>query len=154
MAPFASVVFLLCLAMSAVSAPAPMKRQTGDLQCNLARLATINDVASAQAIITQMQNSNATADDFPTSAALAVAQLGLTTANNAFQTILDAVLQNEQAPAAARDAVNSGLDAALTALQSASKTFKDASLNATISAATAKVFKAGTDGNAVVADCK
>ncbi|KAF7313017.1 hypothetical protein MKEN_00986600 [Mycena kentingensis (nom. inval.)] len=152
-APFLSAFILLFIATGISSAP--VKRQTGNLECNLARLAIINDVAGAQDIIAQVQSGNSTDIDLPTAAALAVAQTALTSANDAFQTIRDAVLVNEQAPPEARDQVDAGLTAAITALGSIStNSTAGADLAAAIAAATDKVVKAGKDGNDVVALCK
>ncbi|KAJ6544208.1 hypothetical protein B0H19DRAFT_956897, partial [Mycena capillaripes] len=84
---------------------APMqKRQTGDLDCNLARLKIVFDVAATQ-------------NDLATTSAVAVAQAGLQSVNSAIQDILGAVLNGQTAPANFRDQVSQGLDTALSALK-------------------------------------
>nr|GAT54317.1 predicted protein [Mycena chlorophos] len=154
MAPFTSLLLSFVLAASVISAPIHKARQLGDLQCNVDRLSIINQVSKTQSLISEVQNANSTLLDLPTQSALAVAQTGLEQVNLAVQTILDAALQNQTAPAASRDQVSDGLDAALEGLQSASKTIQDSGLNATIADAISSVIQAGQDGNNVVADCK
>ncbi|KAJ7683604.1 hypothetical protein B0H17DRAFT_1137728 [Mycena rosella] len=57
------------------------RRQTGDLQCNLARLKIISDVAATGALIGELS----------TATAVAVAQAGLKSIDDGIQTILTAV---------------------------------------------------------------
>ncbi|KAF8198735.1 hypothetical protein K438DRAFT_1583924, partial [Mycena galopus ATCC 62051] len=91
---------------------APMhRRQTGDDQCNLARLKIIFDVAGTQSLVSQI---NAT--DLATATAVADAQVGLQSVNSAIQVILGAIFANQTAPADFRDQVSAGLDAARSAL--------------------------------------
>ncbi|KAJ7722651.1 hypothetical protein DFH07DRAFT_286422 [Mycena maculata] len=148
MARIYSIVSLLCIAACTVAAPlqlAPMhRRQTGDLQCNLARLKIIADISSASALIGQINST-----DLSTATSVAVAQTGLESVNDAIQTILAAVFTNQTAPAASRDQVSAGLDQALYALNN----ITDPSVNATVAAAQAKIESAGIDGDNVVDDC-
>ncbi|KAJ7453300.1 hypothetical protein B0H11DRAFT_1927036 [Mycena galericulata] len=144
MARFSSVLFSLCIAACAMAAPMH-RRQIGNLDCNLARLKSVVDVADAQTLIGQLNTT-----ELSTATAVAVAQAGLVSVNDATQTILNAVFANQTAPADSRDQFASGLNAALEAL----KMINDPSQNATITAAQAKILSAGQDGNNVVADCK
>ncbi|KAJ7235303.1 hypothetical protein B0H12DRAFT_1027479, partial [Mycena haematopus] len=91
---------------------APMhRRQTGDLDCNLARLKIISDVATTQNLISQI---NAT--DLSTASAVAVAQTGLQSVNSAIQEILTALFAGQTAPTNFRDQVTAGLNLANSAL--------------------------------------
>ncbi|KAJ7190763.1 hypothetical protein GGX14DRAFT_579561 [Mycena pura] len=144
MARFSLALLSLCVAACTLAAPM-QRRQTGDLQCNLARLQIIADVASAETLLGQI---NAT--DLATASAVAVAQTGLKSVDTAIQTILAAVLQGNTAPPETRDQVGNGLTAAQTAL----KSITDPSVNASVAAVQAKIASAGVDGNNVVAECK
>ncbi|KAJ6478988.1 hypothetical protein C8R45DRAFT_779667, partial [Mycena sanguinolenta] len=91
---------------------APMRtRQTGDLDCNLARLKIIFDVAGTQQLVSQI---NAT--DLQTASAVAVAQTGLQSVNSAIQIILAAIFSGQAAPTNFRDDVVEGLNLATSAL--------------------------------------
>ncbi|KAJ7450062.1 hypothetical protein B0H11DRAFT_1877630 [Mycena galericulata] len=144
MARFFSVLFSICIAACAMAAPMH-RRQIGNLDCNLARLKSVVDVADAQTLIGQINTT-----ELSTATSVAVAQAALNSVNDATQTILNAVFANQTAPADSRDQFASGLDAALEAL----KMINDQSQNATVTAAQAKILSAGQDGNSVVADCK
>ncbi|KAF8198685.1 hypothetical protein K438DRAFT_1966648 [Mycena galopus ATCC 62051] len=134
-----------CLAAVACVVAAPIhRRQTGDDQCNLARLKIIFDVAGTQSLVSQI---NAT--DLATATAVADAQVGLQSVNSAIQVILGAIFANQTAPADFRDQVSAGLDAARSALA----TITDPSQNATVTAAQTRLLTAGADGDMVVADC-
>ncbi|KAF7354638.1 hypothetical protein MSAN_01377300 [Mycena sanguinolenta] len=139
-----SMVFSLVAAVCVVAAP--MKtRQTGDLDCNLARLKIIFDVAGTQQLVSQI---NAT--DLSTASAVAVAQTGLQSVNGAIQVILAAIFSGQTAPANFRDQVEAGLNLANSALSN----ITDPSLNATVTAARTRLLTAGADGDMVVAACK
>ncbi|KAJ7983166.1 hypothetical protein DFH06DRAFT_1081304 [Mycena polygramma] len=144
MARISSIIFSLFVAACAVAAPMH-RRQTGDLDCNLARLKIIFDVGQTQKLVGQINST-----DLATASSVAVAQVGLSSVNSAILDILAAVFNNQTAPSASRDQVTQGLNTALEALQN----ITDPSLNATVSAAQASVLLAGNDGDVVVGDCK
>ncbi|KAJ7669062.1 hypothetical protein B0H17DRAFT_949358, partial [Mycena rosella] len=87
------------------------RRQTGDLQCNLARLRIISDVAGAQTLIGQLNTT-----DLTTASLAAVAQASLKSANDGIQDVLTAVLNGQIAPANARDQVGVGIAEAILAV--------------------------------------
>ncbi|KAJ6583073.1 hypothetical protein DFH09DRAFT_1360337 [Mycena vulgaris] len=144
MARIFSVLVSLCIAACAFSAPMH-RRQTGDLECNLARLKIISDIAGAQTLIGQLNTTG-----LPTAAAVAVAQAGLQSVDEAIQDILTAVFTGQTAPANSRDQVAQGLKAA----QSALAVVTDPSANATVTEVLAKLTSAATDGDDVVSKCK
>ncbi|KAJ6450580.1 hypothetical protein C8R47DRAFT_1329863 [Mycena vitilis] len=132
--------------MAASGTVAPLhRRQTGDLDCNLARLRILFDVAQTQKMVSQINTT-----DLATASSVAVAQVSLSSVNSAIMDILAVALNNGTAPSAARAQVSQGLNAALEALQN----ITDPSLNATVSAAQAVLFRAGSDGDAAVGGCK
>ncbi|KAF7351714.1 hypothetical protein MSAN_01604600 [Mycena sanguinolenta] len=139
-----SVVVSLFVAICATAAPM-QRRQTGDLDCNLARLKIIFDVAGTQQLVSQI---NAT--DLDTASAVAVAQTGLQSVNSAIQVILAAIFSGQTAPASFRDQVEAGLNLANFALGN----ITDPSLNSTVTAARTRLLTAGADGDMVVAACK
>ncbi|KAJ7165880.1 hypothetical protein C8R46DRAFT_291490 [Mycena filopes] len=143
----ARIIFFLCIAACALAAPMRMpKRQTGDLDCNLARLKVVSAVATTQSLVSQINTT-----DLGTASAVAVAQAGLASVNGAIEDILNAVFQNQTAPADSRDQLVQGLNTANSALL----LIKDPSANATlVSAARAKILDAGKAGDTVVSECK
>ncbi|KAJ7083234.1 hypothetical protein C8R44DRAFT_753536 [Mycena epipterygia] len=161
MARIFSALFALCITVCAFAAPLH-RRQTGDLQCNLARLKIISDVATTQTLIEQLNTTyvqtsvrsvlglTAELSELSTATAVAVAQAGLNSVDEGIQAILTAIFNNQTAPASSRDQVGMGLAAAQTALG----TITDPSANATITEALATLASAVTDGNNVVSDCK
>ncbi|KAJ7081425.1 hypothetical protein C8R44DRAFT_722501 [Mycena epipterygia] len=144
MARIFSTLFALCITVCAFAAPLH-RRQTGDLQCNLARLKIISDVATTQNLIEQLNTT-----ELSTASAVAVAQAGLNSVDEGIQAILTAIFNNQTAPASSRDQVGMGLAAAQTALG----TITDPSANATVTEALATLASAVTDGNNVVSECK
>ncbi|KAJ7268215.1 hypothetical protein B0H12DRAFT_97026 [Mycena haematopus] len=139
-----SVFFSLVVAVCVAAAPMH-RRQTGDLDCNLARLKIIFDVAATQKLISQINST-----DIDTASAVAVAQVGLQSVNSAIQDILAAIFTGQTAPADSRDQVSAGLDLANSALSN----ITDTSCNATVTAAQTRLLAAGADGDMVVSDCK
>ncbi|KAJ6554036.1 hypothetical protein DFH09DRAFT_1085429 [Mycena vulgaris] len=144
MVRISSVLFSLCVAACAFSTPLH-RRQTGDLQCNLARLKIISDVASAQTLIGQLNTT-----ELSTAAAVAVAQAGLKSVDEGIQTILTAIFTGQTAPASSRDQVGTGLATAQQALA----VIADPNANATVTQAQAKIASAIKDGDDVVSECK
>ncbi|KAJ7032826.1 hypothetical protein C8F04DRAFT_1235208 [Mycena alexandri] len=124
------MLFTFCLAVCAAAAPLH-RRQTGDLDCNLARLKIISDIAAAQPLISQINTT-----DLVTASAVAMAQTGLMSTNAAIQDILTAVFANQTAPANSGDQVGLGVNGAHNALS----TITDPSVNATVAAAQAKLL--------------
>ncbi|KAJ7983113.1 hypothetical protein DFH06DRAFT_1318574 [Mycena polygramma] len=143
MARISSILFVLFVAASAVAAPLH-RRQTGDLNCNLARLKIIFDVAQTQKLVAQINST-----DLTTASSVAVAQTGLTSMNDAIQEILAALVNNQTAPTNFRDQVSQGINATRSALQQ----ITDPSLNASVAAAQASLLAAGKDGDQVLAGC-
>ncbi|KAJ6450904.1 hypothetical protein C8R45DRAFT_1223956 [Mycena sanguinolenta] len=134
------------LFVAACATAAPMqRRQTGDLDCNLARLKIIFDVAGTQQLVSQINTT-----DLDTASAVAVAQTGLQSVNSAIQMILGAIFSGQTAPASFRDQVSAGLDLADSALSN----ITDPNLNSTVTAARTRLLTAGADGDMVVAACK
>ncbi|KAK7050498.1 hypothetical protein R3P38DRAFT_2865326 [Favolaschia claudopus] len=137
---------VVTLTFAALTAAVPMqRRQTGDLDCNLARLKIIFDVAASKKLVSQI---NAT--DLATASAVAVAQTSLDSVNSGIQDILAAIFDAKNAPALSRTQVSDGLDTARSALA----VINDPSLNATVAAAQARILTAGQDGDKVVSECK
>ncbi|KAJ7165590.1 hypothetical protein C8R43DRAFT_918170 [Mycena crocata] len=144
MARISSILFSLCLAACALAAPMH-RRQTGDLDCNLARLKIISDVAATGALIGQLNTT-----DLSTALAVAGAQAGLKSVDDGVQAILTAVFDGKTAPASSRDQVSDGLALAAKALG----LITDPSASATVAEAQAKLTSAVKDGDDVVAKCK
>ncbi|KAJ7641774.1 hypothetical protein FB45DRAFT_361731 [Roridomyces roridus] len=145
MARFLSLlVSVVCVAACALAAPMH-RRQTGDLQCNLARLQVVSSVSSAQTLLGQINST-----DLSTTTAVAVAQAGISSINNAVQSILSAVLVNGTAPAASRTQLSAGLDQARSAVSS----IIEPSAASIAQAAAAALLDAGKAGDVVVAGCK
>ncbi|KAJ7641766.1 hypothetical protein FB45DRAFT_361672 [Roridomyces roridus] len=149
MARFSSILFTMCIAACSLAAPTNMhRRQTGDLQCNLARLQLISDVSSASTLLNQLQ-SNSTLD-LSTATSVAVAQAGLNGVNEGVQSILSAVLVGQTAPADSRTQVEDGLNQALVAVSN----ITDPSATMTAMAVADKLLDAGKAGDVVLAGCK
>ncbi|KAJ7457898.1 hypothetical protein FB451DRAFT_1142558 [Mycena latifolia] len=142
MARISSILFSLCIVACVAAAPLH-RRQTGDLQCNLARLKIISDVAAIETLIGQLNTT-----ELSTASAVAVAQAGLKSVDAGIQTILTAVFSGQTAPASSRDQVGTGLATAQQALS----LITDA--NATVTQVQAKLASAIMDGNNVVSECK
>ncbi|KAJ7031193.1 hypothetical protein C8F04DRAFT_1231589 [Mycena alexandri] len=144
MARISSVLFSLCIVACASAAPMH-RRQTGDLDCNLARLKVVSDIAATQTLVSQINTT-----DLATASAVGVAQAGLNSVNSAIQDILTAVFANQTAPADSRVQLEQGLDTANSALV----LIKDPNANASVSAARAKLLAAGVAGDQVLSECK
>ncbi|KAJ7709070.1 hypothetical protein B0H14DRAFT_2547476 [Mycena olivaceomarginata] len=142
MAPIFYVFLSLCIASCALAAPM-QRRQTGNLECNLARLKIVTDVADAKVLVGQINTT-----DLGTASAVAVVQAGLNSVDDAIRTILDAVLSGGTAPESSREQVDDGLSTANQALGLITD------LNATVTAAQEKIANAGDEGASVVANCK
>ncbi|KAG5638921.1 hypothetical protein H0H81_008690 [Sphagnurus paluster] len=84
--------------------------------------------------------------------AVKAAQDGVKSAKDGVSTIAKALLTGQNAPAASRDQVGTGLEAAKTALASIKST--DAAVTAAVADAQAKVEKTLTAGKTVVSECK
>ncbi|KAF7300390.1 hypothetical protein HMN09_00922500 [Mycena chlorophos] len=152
MAPLASLFVSFVLALSAVSAPTPNRRQIGDLGCNLARLQIIKDIGTARDLISSIQGQNGTSD-LPTSISLAASQTALTSVQSAIQDILDNVLINNPAPEITRGQVVGGVESALTALNQAASTISDSNLNSTLAQALSVVQFSRGDAKGVITNC-
>jgi len=139
---FTALSVLLAVFILLVDAAPLRSRQIGDLQCNVARLQIVSDLAQTNSLLSQI-NGNDTA----TTSAVATAQGGLTSAGDGIKTIAAAILTGQSAPADARNQTAAGLQTALTALTGLDST--DTSVTSTIS----KLNEAITAGNSVVADC-
>ncbi|KAJ7835435.1 hypothetical protein B0H14DRAFT_2363392, partial [Mycena olivaceomarginata] len=122
---------------------APMqRRQTGNLECNLARLKIVTDVADAKVLVGQINTTFVRPSESDSSAH------GLNSVDDAIRTILDAVLSGGTAPESSREQVDDGLSTANQALGLITD------LNATVTAGRKKIANAGDDGAGVVANCK
>ncbi|KAJ7367604.1 hypothetical protein DFH08DRAFT_980125 [Mycena albidolilacea] len=147
MAPIFYVILSLCIASCALAAPM-QRRQTGNLECNLARLKIVTDVADAKVLVGQINTTLVRPSESDSS--VAVVQAGLNSVDEAIRTILDEVLSGGTAPESSREQVDDGLSTANQALG----LITDPSLNATVTTAQAKIANAGDDGASVVANCK
>ncbi|KAJ3991675.1 hypothetical protein F5050DRAFT_1812286 [Lentinula boryana] len=138
----AALSILLAVFILLVDA-APLKsRQIGDVQCNVARLQIVSDLAQTGNLL-----SKVTGTDAATTSAVATAQSGLTSAGDGIKTIAAALLQGQTAPADARNQTGEGLETALTALSGLNST--DPAVASTIS----KLNEAISAGQSVVSDC-
>ncbi|KAJ7697665.1 hypothetical protein B0H17DRAFT_1007088 [Mycena rosella] len=144
MARIFSIFVSFCIAAGVWAAPLH-RRQTGDLQCNLARLRIISDISGAETLIGQLNTT-----ELSTATAVAVAQAGLKSVDSAIQDILTAVFAGQTAPANSRAQVDAGVNTTLNALAM----ITDPSANATVTEVLSKLASAATDGNDVVTECK
>lgn len=103
-----STILTIFLALGAVAAPLE-SRQTGNLQCNIARLKTVGSLSKAGSAIKQIQDP----------ATQSAAQTGLDMANGGIQTIASALLSGQTAPADGRNNVAAGLQAMNATLSAA-----------------------------------
>ncbi|ESK87502.1 hypothetical protein Moror_2052 [Moniliophthora roreri MCA 2997] len=145
MARFALALLSFVFALFALTVrAAPLQtRQIGNLQCNLARLSIVKNLAQTGNRLNQVDTTDPAVAD-----AVTTAQGGLQDASDGIKTIAGALLTGQTAPAAARDQVASGLQTAndaLVGLNSADPAVAD----------TLDKLSAATDaGNKVVATCK
>ena len=114
-----------------------MKRQIGNLQCNIDRLSTVTNLAKTTTAVQNLASAGARSDlphfkllhltevltrpfcsfsDPAVSAAASSAMTGLQSAQQGIQTIATALLSGQTAPADARTQVGDGLTAAGSAL--------------------------------------
>ncbi|KAJ7277504.1 hypothetical protein C8J57DRAFT_1223252 [Mycena rebaudengoi] len=144
MARFSSLLLFLAVAAGALSAPL-LRRQQGNLECNLARLKIISEVKATEDAVAKIDTTV-----LSTAVAVGVAQAGLNSIDNAIQDILTAVFNNQTVPAEGRGQVDAGVSAVKVALDA----ITDPSANATVAAALERLTAAAVAGNDVVALCK
>ncbi|KAK1230182.1 hypothetical protein PQX77_006728 [Marasmius sp. AFHP31] len=125
------------------------KRQIGSIQCNVARLQTVSGLSATTKAVDQL--ASAGANDEATSSAVAQAQEGLSDAQGGIQTIAQAILSGQDAPADARTQVGDGLESAQSALQSISST--DPAVTSGVKDAMAQLAKTAQAGEQVVSLC-
>ncbi|KAJ3868103.1 MAG: hypothetical protein NXY57DRAFT_958873 [Lentinula lateritia] len=139
---FAALFVLLAVFILLVDA-APLKsRQIGDIQCNVARLQIVSDLAETGNLLSKINGNDAA-----TTSAVSTAQSGLSSAGDGIKTIAAALIEGQTAPADARDQTADGLQTALTALSGLNST--DPAVASTLS----KLNEAISAGQSVVSDC-
>lgn len=144
-----SFVFLLCL--SAVNA-APLQlqeRQIGNIQCNVNRLQIVSDLAGAKSTAKTLTTDFAS--DAASSQVMVTITQGISDAQSAIGQIALALFSGQQAPAAARDQVASGLEAAIGA--AASLTSTDDTTSQNVAKLQQQLDSSATAGKGVVANC-
>ncbi|KAI0786989.1 hypothetical protein C8Q75DRAFT_808065 [Abortiporus biennis] len=134
------------------AAPLPtdiLKRQIGDLQCNIDRIQIITQVneatADAQTLSGQLSSDPAASE------LVSSITSGLNATQSGINEILDALSQGQKAPADVRDAVGEGLTQAIEALDNITTT--DPNAVKTMSKLQVELDQAAAAGNAVVTDC-
>lgn len=126
------------------------RRQIGDLQCNLDRLAVIASVG--QTISNIQQIASVGSSDPAVTNATTTALNGLSSAESGIQTILEAIFAGQKAPADARDQVGDGLTVAQNALDSINST--DPAVTSAVSTAESSLHDAEVAADDVVDNCK
>lgn len=134
-------LFVMAFFFQVEAAPVE-SRQIGGLQCNIARLQTVTNLAAASRAVNKID----TTTDPNVASAVSTAQQGISSAQAGIKTIAGALFTGQQAPAAARTQVGNGLTTAQTALQGISNTTG-------VSAALGSLGKTISAGQKVVADC-
>ncbi|KAH9485841.1 hypothetical protein JR316_0002756 [Psilocybe cubensis] len=147
---FCFFTLAFALLMSCVMAGEQSKRQIGNLQCNIARLKTVAGLAKSASAIKKAMT--AAQGDAETTAQLQTAAQGVSSAQAGVGTIAKALITGQLAPAAARQQVADGLNAATTAL--GSTTSSDPNVDSAIASATSAIAGTTTSGQQVVANCK
>ncbi|KAJ7081432.1 hypothetical protein C8R44DRAFT_823593 [Mycena epipterygia] len=170
-----SALFALCITVCAFAASLH-RRQTGDLQCNIARLKIISrydpnlDRTTQHHVFPYLLRSvlglTAELSELSTASAVDVAQAGLNSVDEGIQAILTAIFNNQTAPASSRDQVWMGLAAANDhgvsrcihkdrgIFSTTISISPSANANATVTEALATLASTVTDGNNVVSECK
>ncbi|KAJ4467878.1 hypothetical protein J3R30DRAFT_3562682 [Lentinula aciculospora] len=139
---FAILYVLMAVFILLVDA-VPLKfRQIGDIQCNVARLKIVSDLAQTGNLLNKINGT-----DTATTSAISTAQSGLSSAGDGIKTIAAALVQGQTAPADARNQTAEGLQTALTALSGLNST--DPNVASTLS----KLNEAISAGQSVVSDC-
>ncbi|KDR70084.1 hypothetical protein GALMADRAFT_905540 [Galerina marginata CBS 339.88] len=147
---FFALAFALLFSCVMAAPLGESKRQIGDIQCNVARLKTVAGLAkSAKSIKSAIA---AAGSDSATVAQLQTAAKGISSAQAGVATIATALFTGQQAPAAARQKVQDGLDAATSALGSTASA--DSKVTNAVSTAQSSVSGTAAAGAQVVADCK
>ncbi|KAJ3852828.1 hypothetical protein EV368DRAFT_82142 [Lentinula lateritia] len=138
-----AALFILLAVFILLADAAPLKsRQIGDIQCNVARLQIVSDLAETGNLLNKI-----TGNDAATTSAVSTAQSGLSTAGDGIKTIAAALIGGQTAPADARNQTADGLQTALTALSGLNST--DPAVASTLS----KLNEAISAGQSVVSDC-
>ncbi|KAJ3773602.1 hypothetical protein FB446DRAFT_787644 [Lentinula raphanica] len=142
MARIITAILSVIMALLLVDAAPLFSRQIGDVQCNVARLAIVSDLAQTNSLLSKI-----TGTDAATTSAVSTAKSGLSSAGDGIKTIAAALIQGQAAPADARNQTGEGLQTALTALSGLNAT--DPAVASTIS----KLNEAISAGQSVVSDC-
>jgi len=147
---FFALAFALLFSCVMAAPLGQSKRQIGDLQCNIARLKTVAGLAKSAASIKSA--IAAAGSDSATVSQLQTASSGISSAKAGVATIAQALFLGQTAPAAARQKVQDGLDAATSALGLTAST--DSAVTNAVSTAQSNVAGTAAAGAQVVADCK
>ncbi|OCH87494.1 hypothetical protein OBBRIDRAFT_153638 [Obba rivulosa] len=128
---------------------APLRsRQAGDFQCNLDRLLIVTDLNDLQKTLTTLSGE---ACDATTNATIQGIQTDITGAQTAIGVILQALVNNEDAPADARDQVGGNLTLALGPLFGLN--FSDPTAAANLVKAQTQFNNSVLAGNGVILNC-
>ncbi|KAF9260417.1 hypothetical protein L218DRAFT_946832 [Marasmius fiardii PR-910] len=125
------------------------RRQIGSIQCNVARLQTVQGLSATSRAVDQLVTANA--NDSAVASSLSDAQTGLASAKGGVRTIAQAILSGQNAPADARDQVGTGLTSAASALSSISS--DDPNVSSGVQNALAQLAKTAEAGKKVVSLC-
>ncbi|KAJ3574361.1 hypothetical protein NP233_g1834 [Leucocoprinus birnbaumii] len=144
-------VFGLALAFlyasSSVSAAPLETRQLGGVACNVARLKTVAGLRQTTTAVNKLASSS----DPAAADAATTAQSALQDASDGIKTIAKSLLTGQQAPAAARNQVAQGLEAAQAALSNVTST--DSTTTSQVSDALTKLQNTISAGEDVVSQC-
>jgi len=124
-------------------------RQIGGIKCNIARLATVKNLAASSKAVSAL--ATAAAADPAAATAAQTAQTGLTSSKQAIGTIAKDILTGQQASADARTQTEDGLNAAKTALAGITST--DPTVTDAVTTAQSMVDATLAAGAKVVANC-
>ncbi|EJD01795.1 uncharacterized protein FOMMEDRAFT_156920 [Fomitiporia mediterranea MF3/22] len=139
--------------LSVLSAPTDaqlVRRQVGNLQCNLDRLAIVTALGQTKNDVNSL--ASAGSSDSSVTSATSDALTGINSAQDGIATIAKALISGQTAPADARDQVGQGLTTAQNALNGITST--DPNVTSALSKATGDLNKAITAGQGVVSNCK
>lgn len=126
------------------------KRQIGNVRCNIARLQAVRGLSASTEAVGKV--ATAAGSDAAAAAAAQDAQSSLKSAQDGIKTIAKALVAGQLAPAAGRDQVVNGLNAAKTSLASITST--DPNVVSAVTDAQAQIDKTLTAGASVASNCK
>ncbi|THH26519.1 hypothetical protein EUX98_g7667 [Antrodiella citrinella] len=150
--PFGCIFLLFALAATLAGA-APSRlfaRQTGDLQCNIARVKIVGSILqAAQTARNLTQELSCGCGN--SSSLIANVTSGIITAEDAVAEIVGAIFTGQAAPASARTQVGDGLTLALESAGNITST--DPAVTSNLATLTSQLIAAGQAGDDVLQDC-